>query len=377
MVIEILKKENVIEILKKENVIEDGKIDVDNVKINGGINTVNKYLQSTSAAEVSGISSPKTLDIKIGYGIKVEEIKEESDNSTDYENRNELGSPFYKMRISDYRNRLSGHIEDFKNMIRNGGGQVEIKLKYIRKILGEGYGTYEDKSDDAIYFRLKNLLLEYGISVRLHHHYGANLIMSFIDISNIDIIEMQRMRYLKSARRAGFLTNAQYKRYGQPGYRSKLKFGTMEEAIETSMYLGSYIKKEFISKIFPGAMSNPVPLGPYSTRSYDWVCKRVVKSGKENEEKEDIKIKCLASTIRTRDELDVSWKDGSIKERIRKEFHWNISENKESDVFVLTGWKDRKSLELLKCWVIGKNDIINDRKFCPLILSYFYEIFLG
>jgi hypothetical protein len=292
--------------------------------------------------------------IKIGYGIRGEEGKLEDDSDSCGEDRDNACSPFYKMRISDYRNKLSGYVDNFKEMIRNGGGQAEIKLRYIRDILGEGYGKWEDKTDDAIYCRLRDILLEYGINVKLHHHHGANIIMSFIDISRVDIIELQRMRYLKSAIAAGFSTNAEYKRYGQPGYRSKLKYGTMEEATECTLYLGSYIKKEFISKLFHGAERNPVPLGPYSKRSYDWIC----NSGDNH-----IKIKHIASTIRTRDELDVSWRDGSIKERIRKEFKWSIYGNKEADVFVLTGWKDRKSLELMKCWIFDKNEFINGRKF--------------
>lgn len=260
----------------------------------------------------------------------------------------ELEEPaFYKMRVSEYRDKLLPHIQEFKDMINNSPEkEITIPLKQIKEILGEDYRT---KSAYAIYSRCREVLLENGIEIHIFHQYGANLIMSLTDMNKNEVIRWERSKYLNSALNAGFLTNAEYKRH-QKGYVKKLKHGIMEESIDTTLYLGSYVKRKFLSKLFPDAVPNPVPLGPYSRRSYDWICKN------------GIKIKFYSSTLRTRyDPSDLNWTTGEIRKR--EVFQWNIMENKDADVFILIAWKDRQNLELLHVWIINKDDIVNGRKF--------------
>lgn len=269
---------------------------------------------------------------------------------------------FFKMRESHYRDKLSSHVDEFKKMIRDNGGKAVIKLRYIRDILGSGYQTYEEKSDNAISSRVKETLLEYGIKANTYHHFGANLIMILTDANYADVIELQRMRYLKTAIRAGFDTHAEYARHS-PARQKNLKLGLMEDAIDCSHYLGGYVERKFVSSIFPDAEPNPIPLGPYSKRGWDWKYKNDKRSEEGNEEGNIIKIKHIASTLRViYDPNDLNWTTGKI--RRRELFQWGIYENQDADVFIMTGWKDRKSLELLHAWVIDKNDIVNGRRFC-------------
>lgn len=267
-----------------------------------------------------------------------------------------IGEDDIKVRVIDnigifgvrgvFRPAILPFIEHFKKLIEEsekekgkGNGKIEIRMRNIRDMMG--YEFKGDKhNDNTLYYRLKDTLLEFGVKVQLHHHFGANLIMSFANENEIiSAKDAMRLRHEKTALRAGYLNIASYQR-NKRSYRAK--WGKMEESPNCSLYFGNWIEKVFVSKMFPDAEYNTNILGSAADSGWDFKCK------------DGTRIKHIASCLRT----GVGG-DGYIKEY----WGWNIDENYDADVFVLTGWKDRKSLELLHAWIMKKLDIVNCREF--------------
>ena len=241
----------------------------------------------------------------------------------------------------DYRKKILLHIEEFKRLIGDGNGKTEVKMRDIRNILG--YEEYKNRSDNNLYLKMRDVLLEFGVKVQLHHHYGCNIVMTFVD-SDSEIIkesEAVRIRNDRVARSAGFSNWSEYIR-NRPSYRIT-RMTDMRFNEENKFHL-TYIGKKYIAnELFPGAVINKRSTGcRFNLQGgYDWTIG-------------NLKVKHAACHIR-----HTTDKNGFERDY----FQWNIGKNEDADVFLLTGWGSVGSLDLMKAWIIDAKEVVNRREF--------------
>lgn len=112
----------------------------------------------------------------------------------------------------------------------------------------------------------------------------------------------------------------------------------IDEAKDSSSYFGVCIGEKYVSQTF----DNPKMM-PYGNPGYDWECKNGLKIQHE--------ARCLCRSEYATDGTNPQFK------------FTHIDYNKVADVFILSGWKDRKSLEPLHVWAFYKDDIVRGELF--------------
>lgn len=244
---------------------------------------------------------------------------------------------------SIYLRRLTSHIERFKALIKDNDGEVELKIKDIKSLMGE---EFKDKNINSFYAMLKLILIENGIKVKLHHNYGANVILSFAEANEIrPSIEISRERMIKTAKNAGYERYADYIRNFQlKKGRSKI---TMYDPTDKHYFV--VVGRKYVSTIFPNAIINEYSMSTkFSVEKggYDWISN-------------GLKVKHIASTIRHK----IDPPQEGRKKFERDLFQWLISNNDRADVFILTGWDNAESLDLMKAWIFKAHEIVNFKEF--------------
>lgn len=112
----------------------------------------------------------------------------------------------------------------------------------------------------------------------------------------------------------------------------------IEEAKDSPTYFGVCIGEKYVSQTF----DNPKMM-PYGNPGYDWECKNGLKIQHE--------ARCLC-------------KSECASEGTNPQFKFtHIDYNKVADVFILSGWKDRESLEPLLVLAFKKDDIVRGEPF--------------
>jgi hypothetical protein len=245
-----------------------------------------------------------------------------------------------------YRENISPFIERFKNLIKDSSsGEIELKIKDIKNMMGD---EFKDRDVTSFYMMLKVILIESGIKIRLHHWYGANVILSFAPEGEVkSSIEIVRERMLKSAKNAGYDRYADYAR-NLPSHKKKYSLNIYNK--EDKHYF-VYIGRKYIAKeLFPNAIINwDVMTNRYTgdKGGYDWIS-------------DGLKIKHLASTIRHRADIPkVLGREGFERDI----FQWGIANNNRADAFILTAWDDSTNLDLMKAWIFGAHEIVNGKEF--------------
>lgn len=112
----------------------------------------------------------------------------------------------------------------------------------------------------------------------------------------------------------------------------------IEEAKDSGPYFGVCIGEKYVSQTF----DNPKTM-PYGNPYYDWICKNGLKIQHE--------ARCLCKSECATDGTNSQFK------------FTHIDYNKVADVFILSGWKDRESLEPLHIWAFKKDDIVRREPF--------------
>ena len=241
----------------------------------------------------------------------------------------------------DYRKKILSHIEEFKRLIGGGNGKTEVKMRDIRNILG--YEEYKNRSDNNLYLKMRDILLEFGIKTQMYHHFGCNLLLTFVNDESEIIKESEavRIRNKNVAKKYGFSSWGEYI-LDRPSYRvtrtTDMRFN------EENKFHMTYIGKKYIAnELFPGAVINKRSTGcRFNLQGgYDW-------------EVNGIRVKHAASHIR-------HTTDGNGFER--DFFQWGIGKNEEADAFLLTGWGNVGTLDLMKAWIIDAKEIVNSREF--------------
>ena len=239
----------------------------------------------------------------------------------------------YLMKIGPLKERLISLIKESSN------GEVELKIKDIKNMMGD---EFKDRNVTSFYSMIKLILIESGIKVQLHHHYGANLVMTFASESEIrPSIEITRERMRKTAKNAGYENYADYL-INTPYHGSRWNI-TNKEDNRFFVVIG---KKYIANELFPGAtIDDHSYINRYTEHSgYDWMTS------------DGIKVKHFGSRIRC-----------SVDEEgfERNYFQWGIGKNNRADIFILTGWGngDGLELELIKGWIVDKKEVVNGREF--------------
>lgn len=244
-----------------------------------------------------------------------------------------------------YLRKIDPHIERFKALIKNSGsGKIEVKIKDLKNLMGE---EFKDRNINSFYSMLKIILIEHGINVKLHHHYGANVILSFASEEEIrPSIDIVRERLMKTAKNAGYTRYADYVRNNQ-AQRRRSKTNMYDK--EDKKYFVD-IGRKYVSIIFPDAIINWEAMANQHTvdkGGYDWISN-------------GLKVKHISCTLRHRvDESKVHGREGFERDI----FQWGINNNNRADIFVLTGWDNSESLDLMKAWIIAAHEIVNNKEF--------------
>jgi IS1 family transposase len=254
-------------------------------------------------------------------------------------------SPRSKFGSDDlYRKKIVPHIERIKSLIENSStGEIEVKIKDLKNLMGE---EFKDRNVNSFYSMLKLILIENGINVKLHHHYGANVILSFAKEEEIrSSIDIVRERMLKTAKNAGYDRYADYIRNYQ---MQKRRYKTNMYDKEDKHYFVT-IGRKYISAIFPNAIINWDLMANVHTvekGGYDWISN-------------GLKVKHLASTLRHKVDPPSMGKKGFERDL----FQWYIANNNKADAFILTAWDNSENLDLMKAWFFNKGDIVNSKEF--------------
>jgi hypothetical protein len=243
-----------------------------------------------------------------------------------------------------YKEAILGYIDGWKSEIeKSPDGQIMVGIRHIRdNILGE---AFKEKTDMNVYNRIRFVLLEYGIEIKLKHHYGANLIMSLA--REEDIIsdrERSRIMHAETVKKAGFDKSGDYYK----SYPSYSKDTTpCDVDLKCPKYLGSYIEEKLM-KIFDDASKNPIATNLFGAGAWDWKCKNGVL------------IKYVASCLHYRIKIDKL----NGKEYEWTGWHWAIARNNVPDFFLLVGYgESRENLDVVNAWFVPSNDIVRTKKF--------------
>ena len=266
--------------------------------------------------------------------VDKEDIIADSVKDQDYDNDDGIKRGFY-------REAILGYIEGWKTQIKESPeNKIEIRMRYIRdNILND---ELKNKGETVVYSRLKVILLEFGIRVMMHHHYGLNLIMTLADENEvISELEYVRMKCEQTAIRTGY---SNYGEYSKNRKSNRDKHVACDKKLDCTRYLGSFVEEKLM-KIFDGASKNPIRgLG---SGLWDWKCNN------------DMLIKYVSSTYHYVIKLDqfdrkYEWEG----------FHWAISRNNVPDFFLLLGYgESRENLDVENAWLVPGKDVIRTKKF--------------
>jgi hypothetical protein len=241
-----------------------------------------------------------------------------------------------------YLKRLDPLIEKFRSLIKDSSnGEVEFKIKDIKNMMGD---EFKDRDVTSFYSMLKTILIESGIKVRLHHWYGANVILSFAKDGEVrPYIELVRERQLKTAKNAGYESYRDYIRNTQAQRRNRMRSNITMHDKDSKHYFVDIGRKYIVPVLFPGAIINEFALtNQYSEEKggYDWISN-------------GLKWKHQASTLRHKVDEDCE----------RLIFQWGIKNNNRADVFILTAWDNIENLGLIKAWIFDAHEIVNNKEF--------------
>lgn len=241
-----------------------------------------------------------------------------------------------------YRDVILGYIEGWKTQIKESPeNKIEIRMRYIRdNILND---ELKNKGETVIYSRLKVILLEFGIRVMMHHHYGLNLIMTLADDNEvISELEYVRIKCEQTAIRTGY---SNYSDYSKNRKSVREKHISCDERLDCTRYLGTFVEEKLM-KIFDGASKNPIRgLG---SGLWDWKCKN------------DVLIKYVGSCLHYMIKVDKS----SEKEYEWTGWHWAIAMNKVPYFFLLVGYgESRENLDVENAWLVPGKDIVRTKPF--------------
>lgn len=147
---------------------------------------------------------------------------------------------------------------------------------------------------------------------------------------------MKNPRYIDNkyndelAKRRGLKDHKEYQRKRAMKWRHDTgQSSPISDNEPCSRYFGEFIAENYVMKTF----ENPIP-APRNNRWYDWTC----KIGQKIQHK----ARCLSHFK-------------------GKSSHWNfihIDFNHIADYFILSGWKDRESLEPMYVWIFHRDEII-------------------
>jgi hypothetical protein len=248
--------------------------------------------------------------------------------------------------VSKY-NKILEHLDWFKEQIKNSKeGIIRVKLKdVVSEMLGQ---EFVEISDDSICSRLKDILLENGIKIKVEH---INISRDNLNISKDKVLTMEMaseneivksadamyLRCIKNAEKKG-ITIKEYQKSCE--YEYKRGLGSIEDNKDCGRYFGEYIERKYVFQIF----EDPVPfefpkdeLGRITDnrKPYDYLCCK------------GLKLKHISSCIR---------EDKSHIQKLTGEklpyFAYAIRRNKIPDQFVLSAWDNRESLKPLFVWII-------------------------
>lgn len=245
-----------------------------------------------------------------------------------------------------YVKAIGPHIERLKSLIKDSSnGEIEVKIKDFKNLMGE---EFKDRDINSFYSMIKLILIESGIKVKLYHHYGANVILSFAKENEIrPSIEINRERLMKTAKKAGYERYADYKR-NVPSVKKAHPLNMYDK--ESKQYFVT-IGRKYVSIIFPNAIINWDSIANQHTvdkGGYDWTTS------------DGLKVKHMASTLRHKVDQPKAWGGKGFE---RDLFHWGIGNNNRADVFMLTAWGDSKNLDLMKAWIFEAHEIVNGKEF--------------
>lgn len=287
--------------------------------------------------------------------LKEEDVVEEIDNGIEIEIIDKYNVDREYSRGDLYRKDIeSNHcIEKWLQQIEDsekekekgkGNGKIDVRVRYIRdNILRE---QLKNKPDKVIYSIIKDIVLEYGIDVKMRHHYGCILTMR--KMNDNELKDKLKVMNKRKERHAEYCD----KWYHDPDKGDRMM---IDEDIYCPRYLGEIIEDKLLNILTESGLdivSVDRWAGSTERKPVDWIYKTKgrAKGGTK------LKIKQISSCIVLKND-GRGW-EGEV-------FQWSIKYNRDVDLFVLTGWKDRESLDYpIYMWIIGKDEIVNDRKFC-------------
>ena len=235
---------------------------------------------------------------------------------------------------SKYDVAIKRHLSRFKEQIvTSKNGEINVVVKSLAKEMGKDFVSL---SENAIYSRVKDILLGYGIKVKMGHLDNDSkdkvLIMSIaLESEILTSVEVNRIRREKSAKNKGFRTTVEYE--NSIKYQNGTCIGAMEKMTDCPLYFGQYIEKNFVVPLFDLDEFYDIGGGGLITKPVDWKCKN------------GFKIKHVASCLRKCKDRQDYW-------------GFNIYNNSIPDYFILSGWDNRTSLKPEYIWMIKGDEII-------------------
>lgn len=247
------------------------------------------------------------------------------------------------MEYDAYRKVINPHVAWIKDQIdKSKDSIVRVKIKGVRDTMGS---DFTNKHDNTIYSRLKDILLENGIKVRMGHVENKEKLLIMENVKDkSEIITTADARYKRgmiTSNNQG-LTVSEY--INKTNYATRY-IGPESENKSCPLYFGDYIEKKYVMQIF----EDPI-LFEYKKddmgriidkiKPYDYICKK------------GLKIKHIASCVRI-DEFHLSSYMGDPIP------YWGylIKKNNIPDYYILSAWNDRNSLEPLYVWIIMGDEI--------------------
>lgn len=249
--------------------------------------------------------------------------------------------------ISKYEKAIKPHVSWFKEQIgKSNDDIIRISIKDLRSEMGNDFAYVHDTT---IYSRIRDILLENGIKVKMGHLANKDklLLMSKVEDSEIvNATDALYFRHKKTAENQG-LTYSEYdKKFDYKNYGVLPK----EENRGCPLYFGEYIEEKYVSQIFEDPVQFEYPrddMGRIIDRSkpYDFLCKQ------------GLKIKHAASCLRRKDSGNTEVAVGSIRE------YWGylIRRNSVPDYWIFSGWDNRESLEPMYVWMIKRDEKIDNQ----------------
>lgn len=264
------------------------------------------------------------------------------------------------MEYDSYRKAITPHIDLFKKKIDESKDKcVRFKIKDICNEMGS---DFTNKHDNTIYSRLKDILLENGIKVRMGHLENKDKLLIMENVrSESEIITTADVRYNRgmiTGKKQGLTVSEYTNKCNLSRY-----LGSESENKSCPLYFGDYIEKKYVMQIF----EDPIPFEYKKddmgriidrTKPYDYICKN------------GFKLKHIASCKRTDKFHVLNYLDDIL--------YWGylIRRNNVPDYYILSAWDDRNSLNPLYVWIIRGDEIfITQRSQKPFWDRYTFVVY--